>query len=185
MRVISGKLKGKTISFLKSKKTRPLKDSVKENIFNVLAHSNLVKVKLEMSNILDLYSGIGSFGIECISRGANRITFVEKDKDVVQTLKKNLSNLSIQNQATIETDEIKNFLNKKQDFKFEIIFLDPPFIEETYINELRLIHKKKIYTKNHLVILHREKSSPNNFEQIINPLIIKEYGRSKIVFGRF
>ena len=52
-----------------------------------------------MSNILDLYSGIGSFGIECISRGANKITFVEKDKDVVQTLKKNLSNLSIQNQA--------------------------------------------------------------------------------------
>ena len=122
MRVISGKLKGKTISFLKSKKTRPLKDSVKENIFNVLVHSNLIKVKLEMSNILDLYSGIGSFGIECISRGANKITFVEKDKDVVQTLKKNLSNLSIQNQATIETDEIENFLNKNTILKLKLSF---------------------------------------------------------------
>ena len=47
MRIISGKLKGKTISFLKSKKTRPLKDSVKENIFNVLVHSNLIKINLK------------------------------------------------------------------------------------------------------------------------------------------
>ena len=56
----------------KSKKTRPLKDSVRENIFNILMHSNLIKVNLKNANILDLYSGIGSFGIECISRGAKK-----------------------------------------------------------------------------------------------------------------
>ena len=61
MRVISGKFKGKTIDFFKVLNTRPLKDSVKENIFNVLSHSNLIKVKLENSNILDLYSGYWIF----------------------------------------------------------------------------------------------------------------------------
>ena len=61
MRIISGKLKGKTILFTKSNITRPLKDSVKENIFNILLHSNLIKVDLVNSNILDLYSGVGSF----------------------------------------------------------------------------------------------------------------------------
>ena len=133
MRIISGKLKGKSINFSKSKKTRPLKDSVKENIFNILAHSNLIKVKLEKSNILDLYSGIGSFGIECISRGARKITFVEKDKSIVQILNKNLLDLSIQDQAKVETDNIINFLNKKHHLKFEIIFLDPPFINNEYL----------------------------------------------------
>ena len=80
MRIISGKFKGKNIIFLKSETTRPLKDSVKENIFNIMDHSNLINVSIEKSNILDLYSGIGSFGLECLSRGAKTITFVENEK---------------------------------------------------------------------------------------------------------
>ena len=77
MRIISGKYKGKNINFIKNSKTRPLKDSVKESIFNILVHSPKVKIKLENSSVLDLYSGVGSFGLECISRGARKITFVD------------------------------------------------------------------------------------------------------------
>ena len=84
MRIISGKLKGKSISYLRSLNTRPLKDSVKENIFNVLSHSNLLNIKLEQSNVLDLYAGIGSFGIEFISRGAKKVTFVEKNINAIK-----------------------------------------------------------------------------------------------------
>ena len=90
MRIISGTLKGKTISFLRSSITRPLKDSVKENIFNIIYHSKLLNIKLEKSNILDLYSGIGSFGLECISRGAKNVTFIEKDKNAIHKLQVNL-----------------------------------------------------------------------------------------------
>ena len=78
MRIISGSLKGRTIKYLRNSNTRPLKDSVKENIFNILSHSNIFKTKIKDSNILDLYSGIGSFGIECISRDAQKVTFIEK-----------------------------------------------------------------------------------------------------------
>ena len=66
MRIISGLYKGKRINFLKNSITRPLKDVVKENIFNILNH-NLIKIDLN-SSVLDAYSGIGSFGIECLSR---------------------------------------------------------------------------------------------------------------------
>ena len=76
-------LKGNSINFLKNSKTRPLKDSVKENIFNILSHSNTINVNLEKANILDLYSGVGSFGIECLSRGAQKVTFVENDDTAV------------------------------------------------------------------------------------------------------
>ena len=86
MRIIGGKFKGKNISFIKSFVTRPLKDSVKENIFNIMNHSNLLNTKIENSYVLDLYSGIGSFGIECISRGANGITFVEKNIEIAKIL---------------------------------------------------------------------------------------------------
>ena len=66
MRIISGRLKGKSFNFLKNSTTRPLKDSVKENIFNILDHSNLIDAKIEEAKVLDIYSGIGSFGLECI-----------------------------------------------------------------------------------------------------------------------
>ena len=79
MRIISGSLKGKKIDFLKNSITRPLKDSIKENIFNILIHSNNISIKLKNSDVLDLYAGVGSFGIECISRGAGKVTFIEKD----------------------------------------------------------------------------------------------------------
>ena len=78
MRVVGGFLKGKKIEFLNSQITRPLKDIVKESIFNVIHHSKLMNITIDGSNILDLYSGIGSFGIECVSRGAKKVTFIEE-----------------------------------------------------------------------------------------------------------
>ena len=144
MRIISGTLKGKTISFLRSSITRPLKDSVKENIFNIIYHSKLLNIKLEKSNILDLYSGIGSFGLECISRGARKVVFVEKNKKAIEILNKNLLNLSIKNKAIIIMDEIENFLKDKLSEKFDIIFVDPPFADKAYIQELK--DQKKIKT---------------------------------------
>ena len=77
MRIISGKFRGKKILEPKNSNTRPLKDLTKESIFNIINHSNKFKVNLDKSTILDLFSGVGSFGIECISRGVEQVTFVE------------------------------------------------------------------------------------------------------------
>ena len=185
MRIISGIFKGKSISFLKSKITRPLKDSVKENIFNIINHSNLLKIKLDDANILDLYSGTGSFGIECISRGARGVTFVEKDNYAIEILNKNLIMLSIKEKTLIIKDRIENYLNTKKKEKFDIIFLDPPFAENEFINEIKLIKKNKVYSKNHLIIIHRESKSQDDLNGILKPLIVKKYSRSKIIFGKF
>ena len=70
MRIISGHFKGRKIIQPKNRTTRPLKDLTKESIFNILQHNKLIKIKIEESKILDLFSGVGSFGFECISRGA-------------------------------------------------------------------------------------------------------------------
>ena len=114
MRIIAGRLKGKTIIFLKSLNTRPLKDSVKENIFNIISHSNLIDVKLNNSKILDLYSGIGSFGLEAISRGANKVTFIEKNRNAMNILKKNISKLSVENKVELFNAETNQILRSKK-----------------------------------------------------------------------
>ena len=185
MRIISGFLKGKKIKYLKNKITRPLKDSVKENIFNILKHSNLIKIKIDKSNVLDLYSGVGSFGIECISRGADKVTFIEKDKNASQTLKENLLNLSIFNKSKVIESKVEIELKKEEEEKFNLFFLDPPFADSNFIENLKLIKKLKIFRLNHLIIIHRERNSNDDFKKIFQNIIIKEYGRSKIIFGAF
>ena len=183
MRIISGFLKGKKINFINSPITRPLRDLVKENIFNVILHSNLVKIDLNGSNILDLYSGIGSFGIECISRGAKKITFVEKNKTTLEILKKNLKNLKIENYAEIYPTEVISYVGKYNKKKFEIVFLDPPFAENNYIKELEAIKNLNVCAKNHLIIIHREEKTNDDLKNIMKIISIKNYGRSKIIFG--
>ena len=66
---------------------------VKENIFNIINHSNFINTSIEKSNVLDLYSGIGSFGIECLSRGVRKVIFVENYNKVLPILKNNLAHL--------------------------------------------------------------------------------------------
>ena len=185
IRIISGNLKGKKINYLKNSITRPLKDSVKENIFNILTHSNVINIKLIDSKVLDLYSGFGSFGIECISRGAEKVTFVEKDYSALMTLKKNLLNLSIVDKTKVLNDKIENVLKKKFLQKFDIFFLDPPFQKYEYIKNLILIKKENLFAKNHVVIIHREKGEIDNLSKVLNIIDSKEYGRSKIIFGNF
>ena len=185
MRIIGGKLKGKNIAFLKSGVTRPLKDSVKESVFNVLIHSNLLNINIDGANVLDLYSGIGAFGLECMSRGADNVTFVERDRNAIKVLNNNLLSLSLKEKTIVEENDISSFISKETSKKFEIIFLDPPFIDNNYIDDLKSIYQNKIYKNKHVVIIHREKKSAENLEKIINPLIVKNYGRSKIIFAKF
>ena len=79
MRIISGKLKGKKIFIPKDKITRPLKDLVKESIFNLIKHSKKIDIDIKESIVLDLFSGSGSFGIECLSHQAKMVIFFDLD----------------------------------------------------------------------------------------------------------
>ena len=91
MRIIGGKNKGKKIILPVDKNTRPLRDMVKESIFNLIEHSNKFNISISNSVVLDLFSGSGSFGLECLSRGAKFITFVENYVHALGILKKNIS----------------------------------------------------------------------------------------------
>ena len=183
MRIISGILKGRLISFLKNSNTRPLKDSVRENIFNIILHSNIIKTKIKNSNILDLYSGVGSFGIECLSRGVKNVVFIENYNGVLPILKKNLINLKLSNNYNIiEQDIYDKNLFFKFDNKFDIIFLDPPYKNKNLENLLINIKNAKILDKNGIIIVHRHKNEkdiiPKNYEIVEQ----KKYGISKIIF---
>lgn len=183
MRIIGGYLKGKKISFIKTSSTRPLRDLVKESLFNTIHHSNLINVNIKNSTVLDLYSGIGSFGIECLSREADSVTFVENNSQTLEILKENLKKLDLEKKVFLYPYEIKKFLSKINiNKKFDIIFIDPPFAEKEFKEEIELIKKLKIFKKNHLIVIHRE-NEQEELDKLIKVKLTKEYGRSKVIFG--
>ncbi len=186
MRIISGKFRNKKLYFPKNLKTRPLKDSVRENIFNILEHSNNIEIKIKNSSVIDLYAGIGSFGLECLSREASQTFFVENDEDALINLKKNVKNLNLEDQAKIYSMDVLKFTqdsNLKK--KIDIVFLDPPYNSEGYIEIIEIIKKKDILNKKHIVVLHREKGSSDNLMGNLNIIENRVYGRSEIFFLKF
>ena len=183
MRIISGKFKGKKILEPNDLNTRPLKDLTKESIFNIIKHSNKFTINFENSEILDLFSGTGSFGIECISRGAKFVTFVENYNGILPILKKNLANLKLASNYLVIEKNVFNYLNlnefKKQ---FDIIFLDPPYKEKELNKLLLLFINEKILKQDGIIIIHRHKKQIDSLPNQINILEEKKYGISKILF---
>ena len=184
MRIIGGKLKGKKLLYIKNSITRPLRDLVKENIFNIIQHSKLVNIEINKSNVLDLYSGTGSFGIECLSRGASNVIFIENDKNAIKILKKNIEDLSLKKKTDLFNLDIKKFIFNSN-INFNLIFLDTPFNDNNYVETLKQIKELKIYKKKHLIILHRESKKNEFFDSSLKMLLVKKYGRSEIFFAEF
>ncbi|WP_440933833.1 16S rRNA (guanine(966)-N(2))-methyltransferase RsmD [Candidatus Pelagibacter sp.] len=183
MRIISGLFKGKKILQPKDFKTRPLRDLTKESIFNIIDHSNKFKIFIKESNVLDIFAGVGSFGLECFSRGARRVIFIENYKEVLLILKKNLSGLkNIENFKIIEKNAYDQniFLDLKENF--DIIFLDPPYKDQNFSKILETIYLKKILKKNGVIILHRHVNSKDDFPKKFKILENKKYGISRIFF---
>ena len=185
MRIISGDLKGKKISLPVDNKTRPLRDLVKESIFNLINHSNKFSFKFDNSHILDLFSGTGSFGIECISRNARKVTFIENYNLALKILKKNIKSLGIENKAEIIEEECFNFFESKKKFekKFNLIFMDPPYRENKINLIINNIKEREILDKNGILIIHRHKKDNIDISNKLKILDERNYGISKIIIG--
>jgi 16S rRNA (guanine966-N2)-methyltransferase len=176
MRIISGNKKGKKILLPDPEITRPLKDNVKENIFNILLHSQEFKYNFDFNNsvIFDIFAGSGSFGMECLSRGSKFCIFIENnnathnfEKNKFEILKKDFFNIDVE------------FLINK--FKPKIIFFDPPYeMESLNIAFQKISQTIEKFSKIYLIV-HIKKNKKLKDNNLIN---IQEriYGSSKIIF---
>ena len=183
MRIISGIAKGKKIHQPVDKKTRPLKDMVKESIFNILTHSDILSKKLIDCVVLDLFSGVGSFGLEAISRGAKKVIFFEEYEPALNLLIKNINDLSFNKKAEVKKKNIYNADSfENLDYNFDIVFLDPPFKDKKIMMLLNNLSKSNIINSDTLLIIHRNNKSDDKISQYLNVVYKKKYGLSKIFF---
>ncbi len=185
MRIISGRFKGKKLLLPKDKNTRPLKDLVKESIFNLLEHSKKMNVNLKNSTILDLFAGSGSFGIECLSRESRYACFFENYFEAIKVLEKNLLLFKDEKKIQIFKDDCFEYFNseKKIDKKFDIIFIDPPYKEKKINMLIEKIIFRKLLKKDGILIIHRHKKDEVVITEKIKILDIRTYGVSKVYFA--
>ena len=175
MRVITGKYKGRRLSSSTVSFIRPTSNIVKEAIFNIFPDI------WSSANVLDLYAGTGSLGIEALSRGAKQVVFVDKSQAAIQIIRRNLSNLGIETQAIFYKRDVLRSLNFLSQ-TFQIIFMDPPY-EKNYVEKtLRLIKfNPQLLSKEGLIIIEhspKEKFSFMDFSLVT----LKQYGQTNITF---
>ena len=186
MRIISGLNKGKKLIMPKDKTTRPLKDMAKESVFNILTHAKYINFHLKGSNVLDLFSGVGSFGLECISRGSKFVFFLENYTPVLEILKINISNLKYESKSkVIDIDAFKiNNDTFENNQKFQIIFCDPPYREKKIELLIEKIIEIDVLERNGIIIIHRKKGVPGTYPNKFEVIEKKNYGLSTFIFGR-
>lgn len=123
MRVVAGTLKGRSIKAVKGTNTRPTTDKVKESIFNIIGPY------FDGGVALDLFGGSGNLGIESLSRGIDRVIFVDRETIAINTIKQNVKDLKIEDQVEIYRNDAFKALKAivKRGLQFDLILLDPPY----------------------------------------------------------
>ena len=176
MKVIAGKYKGRTINTINDRSTRPMLGVAREGIFNSLQFS------FENSEVLDLFAGSGSLGIEALSRGAKYVTFIDNSVDCINQIKKNLKEYE-KDYSVINLD-VTNYISEIMN-SYNIIFYDPPF---EYLSEKVNLNIEEL--SNNLkgegfIVIHRHSNSPSTvLPKDVELYKEKNYGQSKILILR-
>jgi len=165
LKITGGSFKGHSIKTLSGLKTRPTNSKVREAIFNIL-QTNIIN-----TSWLDLFAGIGSIGIEALSRGAKDVTFIDFDYSAFSCLKQNTSIFEKEKVKLIKKDSIR-FLSDCRE-SFDIIFLDPPYDSKYYEETFSIINKNThlLNPNGFFIVEHRTK---NNLPET-NLLKLKNY----------
>ncbi|CDR22542.1 16S rRNA (guanine(966)-N(2))-methyltransferase RsmD [Staphylococcus argenteus] len=146
MRVIAGKHKSKSLVSMEGRNTRPTMDKVKEGIFNSL---------YDVSGIgLDLFAGSGALGIEALSRGMDKVIFVDQNFKAVKIIKSNLENLDLVEQSEVYKNNADRALKalSKREIQFDIIFLDPPYEKGLIDKALKQISEFNLLKENGIIV---------------------------------
>lgn len=137
MRVIAGSLRGVTLEAPRGRSTRPITDRIKEGLFGILGE------RILDTAVLDLYAGSGAVGIEALSRGATTCTFVERSREALAVLQRNLERTGLAARAKVVAGDVPRFLaaaaGSAEPPRYGLVMLDPPFAERAILAPLQAV----------------------------------------------
>lgn len=179
LRVISGTARGHHLKTPKGMSTRPTTDRVKESLFNIIS------MFIVDSDVLDLFSGSGSLGIEALSRGAASAVFVDSSRECYGIIKDNLQHTKLSDKGKVYTEAVNEAIRKLfvHNKKFDLIFMDPPYSKNLVEETLNCIANNDIIKSNSLIICEHRSSDP--VPEAVGRLVItrkQQYGDTTVSF---
>jgi 16S rRNA (guanine966-N2)-methyltransferase len=144
MRVISGTAKGRTLKS-PGAATRPITDRAKESLFNILG------TRVRGANALDLFAGVGSVGIEALSRGARAATFVELDREALRAIRDNLTLTRLADRARIVRLDVFKFLRRDVG-RYDLIYVAPPQYHELWAETLTTLDGRGLLSDDGVIV---------------------------------
>jgi len=167
--IIAGKYKGRKLSCFKTNIVRPTQAKVRKSIFDILG-------PLDGMKVLDLYSGIGSLGIESLSRGASHLTAVENNPKIFKILLNNINTVCKDDDVRLHSMDVNHFLSMNNQ-KFDVIFADPPYNELNFFDIKESI--SNFLNDKGVFCMEMKKTKTLVFE---NDIRIKKYGNTQVAF---
>ena len=182
MRIISGKARGTKLYTLDGTATRPTLDRVKESLFNIIQND------IEDSTVLDLFSGSGAIGLEFLSRGAKRAVLCDSSKDAIKIIKQNVQKTHFEVKVEVYNMEFTKLVERLQNQKFDIIYIDPPYATDFIKISLEKIIEYELVNENTKIIVETDDETRilNQIEKMDVEITDKrKYGRATIIFLKY
>jgi 16S rRNA (guanine(966)-N(2))-methyltransferase RsmD len=177
MRIISGSARGTKLYSPKNDKIRPTADKIKESIFNILQPITPDAL------VLDLFAGSGGIGLEFASRGAKKVYYVDNSRESIDLIKKNIAKCKFEEQSVVMNLDFEAALSvmRKNDLRFDYIFIDPPYASFKNMQLIDRIFDSKLMSDSGVIVLEVEKDESPAFKNIGISIKEKIYGRTKII----
>jgi 16S rRNA (guanine966-N2)-methyltransferase len=179
LRIIAGEFKRRKLRAVRGTQTRPTANRIREAIFNILAH------QIRNSCVLDLFAGTGAFGIEALSRGADKAVFVDIDSDSISVLQANIKSLGLESQTKVIRWDVTKNLNCLLSLgaTFNLVFMDPPYNKKMIMPTLTNLHVSQSMVNGSRLIVEHSNRDPLITDQL--PFEIKDqrpYGKTFVSF---
>ena len=155
MRIITGSARGTKLQTLDGLETRPTAERVKEALFS------MIQFEIDGKRVLDLFGGSGQLGLEALSRGAAKATFVDANREAVEIIKANAKKTKLFDRCVVLNTDYKAFIrgNTGKE-RYDIIFLDPPYALELLEDALSRLQRADLIANGALIICESDKKEP-------------------------
>jgi 16S rRNA (guanine966-N2)-methyltransferase len=172
MRVVAGRLRGRTLVAPKGTRTRPTSDRVREAVFSILG-------PIDGLRVLDLFAGSGAMGIESLSRGAAEATLVDSSAASIAAIRRNLSALELE--ATVSHEKAEIFLERarRDGRQYDLVFVDPPYRRASSLSQRLSAALTPVLSRGARVVAESDRREP--LELSLAPLDRRRYGDTLIL----
>ncbi|MCH9808934.1 MAG: 16S rRNA (guanine(966)-N(2))-methyltransferase RsmD [Alphaproteobacteria bacterium] len=184
MRIVGGRLRGRSLATPKGHKTRPTSDRVREAIFNVLAHSPDAP-PLEGARVIDLFAGTGALGLEAISRGANYALFVEDNASARALIQQNIETFGLQGNTRIFRRDATKLGPASSRDKYTFAFLDPPYARGLGLSALTALSDGGWLLDGALIVLEEHSGQDIDLPPGYRLLDCRTYSDTSVTFASY